>query len=165
MLAALRARIAQLPLGHFAAGQTLLAAGTKTGRLLFLEEGRIAVVRDGVTITRVRERGAVFGEMSLLLDVPHTADVVALDATSCRVAEDAAALLLAHPELSAYVATVLAHRLDAATRYLVDVKAQLADAGNHLGMIDEVLGSLASRHPKALAGAPPVDPALKPSGR
>lgn len=150
MLDAVRARIETLPLERVAAGTTVLAAGTKTGRLLFLETGRIGIVRDGVTVTRVREPGAVFGEMSLLLDVPHTADVVALDESTLRVAEGAATLLLECPELTAYVATVLAHRLDAATRYLVDVKTQFADAGSHLGMIDEVLDSLASRHPKAL---------------
>lgn len=154
MLEAVRARIDRLPPLRVAGGTTVLAAGTKTGRLVFLETGWIGIVRDGVTVTRVREPGAAFGEISLLLDVPHSADVVALDDSTLRIAEGAAALLLECPGLTAYVATVLAHRLDAATRNLVDVYSQFANAGSHLGMIDEVLDSLASRHPTALPARP-----------
>jgi CRP-like cAMP-binding protein len=150
VLESIRARLDELPLQMFAAGERLLEAGTRSGRLLFLEQGRVAVTREGVTITRIRQAGAVLGEMSLLLDAPHTADVVAIEPTRCRVIENAGVYLLGQPAMMAYVAAVLAHRLDAATRYLVDVKAQFAEGGTHLGMIDEVLESLASRQPRAV---------------
>ena len=151
MLQSIRSHLDQLPQQAFAVGDRLLEAGTRSGRLMFLEQGRVAIVRDGVTITRIRQVGAVLGEMSLLLDAPHTADVVAVEPSRCRMIENAGDYLLSHPAIMAYVAAVLAHRLDAATRYLVDVKAQFADAGTNLGMIDEVLESLATRHPRALA--------------
>lgn len=153
MLEALREQLSELPLQNYVAGEVILPAGARTGRLMFLESGRVGICRDGVTVSKVREPGAVFGEMSLLLGVPHTADVVALDDCACRVVEQADAFLMARPAMLAYVAAVLAHRLDAATRYLVDVKAQLGDSQGHLGMIDEVLASLVNRQPRNL---PPV---------
>lgn len=150
MLEALSAQLATLPEQEFVPGQALLRSGTRTGRLLFLKCGEVEVKRDGVTVTRIREPGAVFGEMSLLLGGAHTADVIATEPTVCHVLDAAGEVLASTPELTAYVATVLAHRLDAVTRYLVDVKAQYADAGTQHGMIDEVLDSVLNRHPRAL---------------
>lgn len=150
MLKFLGNRLNSVPTFAYAAGETVLQAGTTTRRLVFLQSGELEVVRNGVAITRIREPGAVFGEMSLLLEGPHTADVVAVTPSVCHVVEEAREFLLASPEMTAYVAAVLAHRLDAVTRYLVDVKSQFADAGNHLGMIDEVLESVMTRHPRAL---------------
>ena len=140
-----------IPIQDFAQGDTLLASNTRSGKLIFLETGTLAVVRDGVTITRIRQPGSVFGEMSLLLDVPHTADVVALTPVRCRIVENAAAVLMAQPPMLAYVAAIVAHRLNAATRYLVDVKSQFADSGTHLAMIDEVMETLLNRVPTTLA--------------
>ena len=150
MLETLAERLNSLPTRELAEGEALLRAGTRTGRLFFLRSGELAVVRDGVTVTRIREPGAIFGEMSLFLDGPHTADVIATQPTVVHEVESAQAFLLATPELTAYVAAVLAHRLNAVTRYLVDVKTQYATADNQLEMIDEVLDSVLTRHPRAL---------------
>jgi CRP/FNR family transcriptional regulator, cyclic AMP receptor protein len=147
-------RLKSVPTHAYASGESVIAAGTTTGKLFFLQAGELNVVRDGVAITRIREQGAVFGEMSLLLGGPHTADVVATAPSVCHVVDAARELLLASPEMTAYVAAVLAHRLDAVTRYLVDLKSQLADAGGHLGMIDEVLETVMTRHPRALRVKP-----------
>lgn len=143
-------RLRTVPTCEFAAGETVILAGTTTSRLFFLKSGELAVLRDGVAITRVREAGAVFGEMSLLLDGPHTADVVAVTPSLCHVVEAGPSFLVANPELTAYLAAVLAHRLDAVNRYLVDVKSQFAEASGHLGMVDEVLATVMTRHPRAL---------------
>ena len=150
MLQELSARLASLPEREFAPGELLLQAGLRTGRLLFLKRGEVAIKRDGITVTRIREPGAVFGEMSLLLGGAHTADVVATEPTVCHVVDAAGDYLAETPELTAYVAVVLAHRLDVVTRYLVDIKSQYADAGTQHGMIDEVLESVLNRHPRAL---------------
>lgn len=150
MLKYLGDRLKTIPTCEFATGETVIQAGTTTGKLFLLKSGELAVQRGGVTITRIREPGAVLGEMSLLLEGPHTADVVAVAPSVCHVVEAARELLLASPEMTAYVAAVLAHRLDAVNRYLVDLKSQFADAGDHLGMVDEVLATVMSRHPRAL---------------
>src|SRR5437016_1490881 len=84
---------------------TVLSAASTTGRLLILKEGEVAVIKDGVEIARVAKPGAVFGELSVLLDQPHTADVRALEASQFHVA-DAATVPTVDPLALLYVATV-----------------------------------------------------------
>ena len=91
-MAVFQRKLATLPLVTYRAGETVLSAASKTGRLLILKEGAVAVVKEGVEIARVAEPGAVFGELSVLLDQPHTADLRALEASWFHVA-DAATLL------------------------------------------------------------------------
>jgi CRP-like cAMP-binding protein len=122
--AAFQTRLAALPVVTYRAGETVLAAGTTSGRLLLLKAGAVEVVRDGTQLAQVSEPGAVFGELSLLLDRPHTADVRALAATAFHVA-DAASLLTDDPATALYVAVLLARRLYATNRALIDVKGQL----------------------------------------
>jgi CRP-like cAMP-binding protein len=84
----------------------------------------------------------MFGEMSVLLDVPHTATVRALSPVTARVAEDGVAFMKRHPEIAFFLARLLAQRLNAATTYLVDLKQQFEGHGDHLGMVGEVLDAL-----------------------
>src|SRR5262245_32917042 len=106
-------RLATLPLKTYQAGETVLATGSRSGRLLILREGSVAIVKDAIEIAKVAEPGAVFGELSALLDQPHTADVRALETSQFHVAE-AADLLRQDPVALLYVAEVLARRLDGA---------------------------------------------------
>ncbi len=78
--------IASLPLATYPAGETVLAAGTRTGRLLILRKGAVSIEKEGTEIAKVTEPGAVFGEMSALLNLPHTADVRTLENSEFRVA-------------------------------------------------------------------------------
>ena len=75
-------------------------------------------------IAEVSEPGVVFGELSMLLDQPHTADVRALKFSEFHVA-DAASLLTDDPATVLYVTVLLARRLDATNRALIEVKRQL----------------------------------------
>ena len=84
----------------------------------------MAVFKGGVEIAKVTEPGAVFGELSALLDQPHTADVRALETTQFHVA-NADALLVQNPVALLYVAAVLARRLDAGNRTLIELKSQI----------------------------------------
>jgi CRP-like cAMP-binding protein len=95
-MAVFQRRLATPPLATYQAGETVLGAASTTGRLLILKEGAGAVVKEGVEIARVTEPGAVFGELSVLLDQPHTADVRALEASQFHVA-DAATILRVDP--------------------------------------------------------------------
>ena len=123
-IAVFRRKLASLPLATYQAGETVLSAASTTGRLLILKEGAVAVEKEGVEIARVTKPGAVFGELSVLLDQPHTADVRALEASQFHVA-DAATILRIDPIALLYVATVLAQRLDSANRGLVELKRQV----------------------------------------
>ena len=82
------------------------------------------VVKDGVRIAKVSAPGAVFGELAVLLDQPHTADVRTLEQSEFHVA-DARTLLADDPTVALYVAAILARRLDSANRALIEVKRQL----------------------------------------
>ena len=117
-------KLATLPLATYQAGETALSATSTTGRLLILKEGAVIVVKEGVEIASVVEPGAVFGELSVLLNQPHTADVRAVTASQFYVA-DAATLLTSDPTALLYVATVLAQRLDSANRSLLELKRQV----------------------------------------
>ncbi len=117
-------RLAALPLATYQAGETVFTAGSKTGRLLILRKGAVAIVKEAVEIAKVAEPGAVFGELSALLDQPHTADVRTLETSQFHVA-DAASLLGQDPIALLYVAVVLARRLDGANRALIELKSQV----------------------------------------
>jgi CRP-like cAMP-binding protein len=133
---------ADSPLKQVPDGTVLLAEGQKTGRVYILSEGRIEVSRGDTQITVLDEPGSLVGEMSLLLNVPHTATARTLGDTKVYVIEDAADFFSTHPDLSWLVARLLANRLNAATTYLVDLKHQFADYGDHLEMVGEVLEAL-----------------------
>jgi CRP-like cAMP-binding protein len=108
---------ADLPVATYRAGENVLVAGSSTGRLLFLKDGAVEVVREGTEIATVDTPGAVFGEISALLNKPHTADVYALKPSQFYVAD--ASLLGSDAVALFYVATVLAKRLDRANEALV----------------------------------------------
>ena len=135
-------RLEALPLATFEAGETVLSAGSRTGRLLILKTGKVSIVKEGIEIAKVAEPGAVFGEISALLDQPHAAHVRALEASQFHVA-DAAALLGEDPIALLYVAAVLARRLDSATQALVELKTQL-QAGQPRTEIGQTIRKLES---------------------
>jgi CRP-like cAMP-binding protein len=64
-------RLATLPLASYGAGETVFSDGTKTGKLLILKTGQVSIVKGGTEIAKVEEPGAVFGEISALLNKPH----------------------------------------------------------------------------------------------
>lgn len=134
-----------LPERHVAPGERLLEKGAVDNRLYVLIDGELEVSDDDIQINTQSEPGAIFGEMSALLQVPHTATVKGFKASRVYVVEDASAFLESHPVIALQVARLLAHRLKGATDYLVDVKRQFDDQPGHIGMVDEVLASLLHR--------------------
>jgi CRP/FNR family transcriptional regulator, cyclic AMP receptor protein len=117
-------KLASFPLATYQVGECVLAAGSSTNRLLILKEGLVEVVKEGVQIAKVREPGAVFGELSVLLGQPHCADIHAMEASQFHVA-DGPTLLRIDPIGLLYVATVLAQRLDSANQRLLELKRQI----------------------------------------
>jgi CRP/FNR family transcriptional regulator, cyclic AMP receptor protein len=130
---------ADLPVTLFQTGEVVFRAGTRTGRLMILKKGKVAVAKDGVQIATVSEPGTVFGELSILLDQPHTADVRALEASQFHVADEA--FLAKDPLAFIYIATVLARRVNNANRALIELKRQL-DAGEPHSVIAETIAEL-----------------------
>jgi CRP-like cAMP-binding protein len=129
----------------FADGDWLIREGLPGGRFYVLVSGAVVVLKGETEITRVSEPGAVFGEMSALLDLPYSASVRALGPVRVRVSEDAATFIAANPAVALHTARILAGRLHAATAYLADVKSQFADQQNHFAMMDRILDQLMQR--------------------
>jgi hypothetical protein len=46
-------RLAALPLATYQAGETVLAAGSRSGRLLILRNGAVAIIKDAIEIAKV----------------------------------------------------------------------------------------------------------------
>jgi CRP/FNR family cyclic AMP-dependent transcriptional regulator len=124
-LDAFKKSLAALPIAVYVPGETVLDAGSTTGQLFILKKGFVEVVKDGLQITTVAEPGAVFGELSVLLNKPHTADVRAIERSEFHVAK-ASSLLTENVAALVYVSASLAQRLDAANDALVEIKADLA---------------------------------------
>ena len=122
--AAFQNSLSDLPVVTYQPGEFVIVDGSKTGRLLILKTGAVAVVKDDTEIAQVAEPGAVFGDLSVLLDQPHTADVRALETSRFHIA-NATTLIEQNPMAVRHVATVLAHRLDGLNHALIQLKNQL----------------------------------------
>jgi CRP-like cAMP-binding protein len=147
-----------LPVRQFAAGDTLLRKGEVDNRLYVLIDGELEVSDDDVQINTQTERGSIFGEMSTLLGVPHTATVKAFRPSRVHVVDDASTFLVSHPDIAFFVARLLARRLKDATDYLVDVKRQFEGQPGHIGMVDAVLSSLLNRQDESCLPGSRRDP-------
>jgi CRP/FNR family cyclic AMP-dependent transcriptional regulator len=124
------------------AGAVLLVDGQPVHALYVLLSGELRIEKGSVAVATVTEPGACVGEMSLLLGVAATADVVASERSELAVIENAQTMLEADARLPVALARLLAARLQVMTTYLADIKQQYADHEGGLGMVDVVLGSL-----------------------
>jgi CRP-like cAMP-binding protein len=156
---------AMLPISTYEPGEVVIAAGATTGKLLFLRQGEVEVVREGTPIARISEPGSVFGDLAVLLDKPHTADVLALEHSEFNVA-DAATLLASDPAATLYIATILAHRLDAANGVLIDLKRQLETGKPRVAIartVDKIADLLSSGGENLIYSGYPYDPYTPPT--
>lgn len=153
---------AHLPEVTYQPGEILIREGSNDGRIFVLLEGTVLVMKGEVRVTRVRSPGALFGEMSILLEMPATATVAAETVVKVRQVEDGAAFLASTPEVALHTARLLAQRLHDTTTYLADVKAQFENKSDHFGMVDRIIGSLLNQQAaKTTAKAPEkADPRL-----
>jgi CRP-like cAMP-binding protein len=136
---------------HVAAGTLVLHEGDTTGHLYVLMEGRLEVLKGDTVVASLAESGAVLGEMSVLLDQPHTATVRAASDSTVYEIRDAASFLREQPVVALLIARLLAQRLHVATSYLADIKRQYAGHGNHLAMVGDILQSMVSLSPTQLS--------------
>jgi CRP-like cAMP-binding protein len=123
-------------------GEVLLEEGGQDKVLYILIEGEVEVLKGETQVNTQSEPGAIFGELAILLDIPHTATVRAIRPSRTYVVESASDFLQSHPDLTFQLAKLLAKKLHSITTYLVDLKNQFEDRQDHLGMVDEVLETL-----------------------
>jgi CRP/FNR family transcriptional regulator, cyclic AMP receptor protein len=138
-----------LPVQTFEPGIVLLAEGERSGLLYVLIDGEVEILKGDFQIAAVSDPGAIFGEISILLDIPHMATVRAVTPCSAYVVEGGDAFLRSHKEIAYQLSKLLAQRLYGLTTYLVDLKRQFEHQGNHLSMVDEVLETLRHQQQKS----------------
>lgn len=126
----------------FAEGSLLFAEGRPPGSLFVLESGEVEVLRHGHVVATIGDAGAIIGEMSVLLDTPHSSSVRARTTVLAHEIENAREALRRHPELTFKVAQILARRLDATSAFLVESQEQIEGAGglDFIARVHELVG-------------------------
>jgi CRP/FNR family transcriptional regulator, cyclic AMP receptor protein len=136
-------KLASLPIETYQEGALVLRSGSRTGKLLVMVQGVVEVVRSGMRIAEIAEPGAVFGELALLLDQPHSADVRALQPSTFYVA-DGGTILRGDPVVALYVAVILAKRLETVDGLLVEARRRLEHADEPHRILRETLDNIGS---------------------
>ena len=110
-----------LELKQFQDGETIVKEGTNSEEIYEMITGHGVVMLQGTELGVV-ETGEIFGEMSALIDCPHTADVVAEGPCCVRVVkkEDFFKLIEVDRYLSATIAKTLAKRITDLNRRLLE---------------------------------------------
>jgi CRP-like cAMP-binding protein len=108
----------------FPAGHVLVPQGGKLGRLFVLRQGEVEIERDGAYINSIATPGAIFGEMSLLLDIPHSATVRAVTDVEVFAISDALRVLEANPGWTLQIARLLAQRVNQTTQKLAELQGE-----------------------------------------
>lgn len=129
------------------AGGELIKQDETSERLFFLIEGEVEIWKDNTPVSLGAQPGAVFGEMAVLLGVPHTATVKATRPSAFYIVENPREFLHSSPAICLHICELLARRLDSLNKYLVDVKHQF-EGHDHIGMVDQVLEALLHRQPR-----------------
>ncbi|HEX4140983.1 MAG TPA: cyclic nucleotide-binding domain-containing protein [Candidatus Methylacidiphilales bacterium] len=136
------------PVQAVTAGETLIEQDSRTGRLFILIEGKVEVIKNGEVVAWSSQPGDILGDISALLDLPHTTTVRATRDCRFYVFDNAREFLERNPAVSVHLCELLARRLVSVTSYLAEIKRQFA-GHDHIGMIDEVLDKLMHRTPRA----------------
>lgn len=102
----------------FAPGMALIEQGGRSGRLFVLKEGEVEVERDAKFIASIKQPGAIFGEMSVLLERNHSATVRAVTGVEVLAIDNALQVLQEHPAWLLQIARLLAERLGSTTARL-----------------------------------------------
>lgn len=141
MAADILAAAADLPVTVLAPRTVLVAEGAHSGKLYILKSGDLEVVRNGSVVAGFGEPGSIVGEMSVLLDMPHSATVRSRMGAEVHVVDDPAAFLEGHPGVARHIARSLAQRLQKTTALLVDMRRQAKAREDH-DMFDKIFALL-----------------------
>lgn len=151
-MSALEDLLLSLPQEKLAPGTYLTTAGTRSGQLYLLESGSLTVTRDGVELATLEEKGAIIGEMAALLDIPHSANVIAKTPALVRVVADARTALAAYPALALHIATLACARLNATSALLVELRNASSGPERQHALMTRILGAI-SMTPKKGKGS------------
>ncbi len=131
---------------QYPSGITLLSEGKTSGVLFFLCKGEVEVKKAGIPICKVSKPGAVFGEISVLLDKPHTATVTTTKPSSFVVAHNAQLFFRNNPDAGYYIAQLLAARLLDLNESFIGLQADVMKKSSAQLSSKKLLNALKSAH-------------------
>jgi CRP/FNR family cyclic AMP-dependent transcriptional regulator len=147
-----------LPIRAFESGGVLLSEGKTSGLLYILIDGEVEILKGDYQINVIADPGAIFGEMSVLLEIPNSATVRALTPCTVHVVEGGEDFLKSHQDIAYQLSKLLAHRVYSLTSYLVDLKRQFEHHDSHLSMVDDVLETLSHDQQPSFTSGSDRDP-------
>ena len=110
-----------VPERTFEPGTILFAEGKKSGALCVLIDGEVEILKGEFQVNLVSDPGAIFGEMSILLNIPHTATVRARTRCHVHFVDDGDVFLRANTAIAYDCLKIVAQRLNGMTTYLADL--------------------------------------------
>ncbi len=103
--------VSHIPEVEVEAGKTVLRQGERRGQLWILTSGAVEIIKNDTPICKVSERGAIFGELSVLLRTFQLASVRTTEPSRFHVVEDAETFLSNNSTAAVVLARMLAKRL------------------------------------------------------
>ncbi|MBW2016265.1 MAG: cyclic nucleotide-binding domain-containing protein [Deltaproteobacteria bacterium] len=118
---------------HYQAGHIIFLEGDDAQDLYILVSGELEIIKGNMKINEIKEKGALFGEMSFLLDSKRTATARARDDVTviCIPREEITQFLRDFPDAAETITKALARRLNETSQILFGLKEfcdQLPDA-------------------------------------
>ncbi len=114
---------------YFNIGETIIKEGEASEGLFVLLQGKVGVYKKDLSVAEITQRGTVFGELGLILGVPRTATIQALEPTFVLFVklslED---LVLHYPQLTKKILKGLAERLSTTTEMWWYVSEELGES-------------------------------------
>lgn len=95
----------------FKPGQTIIKENFTDTKLYILRKGKVEIIKQGIHITFIEERGTFIGEISSIVGSPRNATVKAASDVSMNVIENLSDFLKDNPEVALNLAKVLGGRI------------------------------------------------------
>jgi len=114
----------ELPREVFAAGEYILKQGDQKDEILILDKGVAEVSFESTVIATISTQGAILGEIGVLLNQGHSADVVAVEDCSFHVIREASKAMAKNAELGSEISRVLARRLASVSESLASMSKE-----------------------------------------
>lgn len=103
----------------FKSGDIIIKEGDPSYGCYVLLSGKVGIYKNGSKVSETNEKGMVFGEISLILDIPRTATVIALSDTQiCYFKTDLDTLITKYPSVVNKIVHNLAEQLENTTNDL-----------------------------------------------
>lgn len=97
---------------QFKKGEVIVNEGDKGNEILTLVSGKVGIYKNGRKITEFDEKGAILGELSVILNRPRTASLIAIeDTTVMTLARSIDELFEKYPDLIKKMLYDMAERL------------------------------------------------------